>query len=103
MTGNLKEGSEVQFVSPTGNGVTSLVDTLILNEFVSFRHMADTLDGGERKKEWTGGAESYSLAENGGVTSLTVELDVPPGLEEIFQVRLPKALDRVKILAEISM
>ena len=100
MTGDLKEGNEVQFISPSGNGVTSLVEKLILNEFVSFRHMTDAQDGGERGKEWTGGTESYSLAESGGSTALTVELDVPPGLEEIFQVRLPKALDRVKILAE---
>ena len=100
MTGELKEGNEVQFMSPTGNGVTSLVEKLILNKFVSFRHMTDTLDGGEREKEWTGGAESYSLVEKGGTTTLSVELDVPPGQEETFQYRLPKALDRVKILAE---
>ena len=100
MTGDLKEGNEVQFISPSGAGVTSLVDKLIVNEFVSFRHMMDTQDGGEREKEWTGATESYSLTESGGVTVLTVELDVPSGQEETFKVRLPKALERVKILAE---
>ena len=49
MTGELKEGNEVQFLSP-GGGVTSVVDTLILNEFVSFRHMTDAQDGGERAR-----------------------------------------------------
>ncbi len=100
MTGDLKEGNEVQFISPSGEGVTSLVDNLIVNEFVSFRHMTDTQDGGKREKEWTGGTESYSLTENSGVTVLTVELDIPSGQEETFKVRLPKALERVKILAE---
>ncbi len=101
MVGELKEGGEVQFISSVnGYGVTSLVEKLILNKLVSFRNMADKKDSGEREKEWTGGTESYSLAENDGVTTLTVNMDVPPGQEETFKIRLPKALERVKILAE---
>ena len=103
MVGEMKEGNEVQFISSVGGyGVTSLIEKLALNEFVSFRQMADTKDSGEREreKEWTGGTESYSLAENEGVTTLTVDIDVPPGQEETFRVRFPKALERVKILSE---
>ena len=103
MVGELKEGNEVQFISSvSGFGVTSLVEKLAQNEFISFRQMADTKDSGEREreKEWTGGTESYSLAENEGITTLTVDIDVPPGQEETFRVRFPKALERVKILAE---
>ncbi len=103
MVGEIKEGNEVQFISSvSGYGVTSLVEKLALNEFVSFKQMADTKDSGEREreKEWTGGTESYSLAENNGVTTLTVDIDVPPGQEETFKIRFPKALDRVKILVE---
>ena len=103
MVGEIKEGNEVQFISSvSGYGVTSLVEKLAINEFVLFRQMADTKDSRERKreKEWTGGTESYSLAENDGLTTLTVDIDVPPGQEETFKVRYPKALERVKILAE---
>ena len=100
MAGDLKEGNEVQFTSPGGMGVTSLVDKLIVNEFVSFRHMMDTQDGRERKKEWTGGTESFELSEKNNSTNLTVKIDVPPGLEEIFNDRFPKTLERVKTLAE---
>ena len=100
LTGDLKEGNEVQFNGAGGEGVTSKIFKLTPNEFIGFRHMTDTQDGGEREKEWTGGEESYSLTDNGDVTALTVELDVPPGQEETFKVRLPKALERVKILAE---
>jgi hypothetical protein len=103
MVGEIKEGNEVQFISSvSGYGVTSLIEKLAINEFVLFRQMADTKDSGERKreKEWTGGTESYSLAENDGLTTLTVDIDVPPGQEETFKVRYPKALERVKILAE---
>ena len=102
LVGELKEGNEVQFSSVSGYGVTSLVKKLVRNEFVSFRHMADTMDSGEREreKEWTGGEESYSLAENDSVTTLTVAMDVPPGQEETFKVRFNKGLEMVKILAE---
>src|SRR5687768_7542574 len=103
MVGEIKEGNEVQFISSvSGYGVTSLIEKLVLNEFVSFRQIADTKDSGEREreKEWTGGVESYSLSENDGVTTLTVAIDVPPGQEETFKVRFPKALERVKMLAE---
>ena len=103
MVGELKEGNEVQFISSvSGYGVTSLIEKFALNEFVSFRQMADTKDNGEREreKEWTGGTESYSLVENDDVTTLTVDIDVPPGQVEMIKIRFPKALERVRILAE---
>jgi len=103
MAGELKEGSEVQFISSVnGYGVTSLVEKLVPNEFVLFRHMADTKDSGtqEREKDWSGGTESHSLTEENGVTTLTVEFDVPTELEDIFKDRMPKALERIKMLAE---
>lgn len=103
MVGELKEGSEVQFISSaSGYGVTSLVEELTQNELVIFRHQADTKDSGDkkRKKEWTGGTESYSLTENDNSTILTVDIDVPPEQEETFKDLMPKALARVKILAE---
>lgn len=104
MVGDMKEGNEVQFISSvSGYGVTSLIEKLIPNEFVSFRQMADTKDSGkrDRKKEWTGSTESYSLAENDNITTLTINIDVPPEQEETFKIRMPKALQRVKELAEI--
>jgi len=59
----------VQFSLPGGFGVTSLVEKLIVHEFVRFRHMMDTQDDRKREKEWTGGMESYFLAGNGNFTA----------------------------------
>jgi len=103
MVGDIKQGAEVQFISgASGYGVTSLIEKLTPNELVSFRHMADTQESGkrEREKEWTGGIERYSLTERDGSTTVTVELDAPPEQIETFEERLPKALRRVKELAE---
>ncbi len=102
LVGDLKEGSEIQFISESGYGVTSLVEKLVVGEFLLLRHSADTQDEGkqEREKEWTGGEESYRLVEKNGTTTLTVAFDVPPELEEYFKDNYPKALERVKELTE---
>lgn len=103
LDGVMEEGAEVQFFSGGAEfGVTSLIEKLTPNEFVLFRHMSDTKEEGtqEREKEWTGGQESYTLKESDGNTTLTVELDTPPEQIENFEERLPKALERVKILSE---
>ncbi len=100
---DLKEGNEIQFISSSsGYGVTSLVERLIEGEFLLLRHSADTQEDGKREceKEWTGGEESYSLKEKDGATTLTVAFDVPSELEEEFTVKYPKALERIKVLAE---
>ena len=103
MVGEIAEGSVVQFISSeNGLGVTSVIEKLIPHEYIAFKQVADTADSGkeERDKEWTGGTESFELIEKNNSTNLTVKIDVPPGLEEIFKDRFPKALERVKILAE---
>lgn len=103
LKGELKEGNEVEFISTVnGYGVTSLIEKLMPDEYVLFRHSADTKENGqqEREKEWTGGAESYTLTEKNGVTTLTVRTDVPQELEEIFNTRIPISLERIKTLAE---
>lgn len=103
MSGDLKEGNEVQFISSeNGYGVTSLVEELRVGEFLLLRHQADTQESGnlERESEWTGGEESYSLTDKNGVTTLTVVFDVPLELEKYFRDNYPKALECVKSLAE---
>lgn len=103
MVGELKEGNEVQYISAeNGYGVTSLVEKLVAGEFLLLRHSADTQEVGKRvrKKEWTGGLESYSLVEKNGLTTLKAAFDVPAGMEDYFQIHYPRALERVKILAE---
>ena len=103
MVGELKEGNGVQYISAeNGYGVTSLVVSVIPNEYLLLKHQADTQDVGarEREAEWTGGEESYSLTEQDGTTTLTAAFDVPTDLEAYFNDAYPKALHRVKELSE---
>lgn len=101
--GELVEGNEMEFISAVnGYGVTSKVEKLVLEEYVLFRHRADTQGAGlkEREQEWTGGKESYSLSERNGVTELVLTMDLPPEQQETFAESVPKALHRIKQLAE---
>jgi hypothetical protein len=101
--GVMKEGNEIEFISAeNGYGVTSLIEKFHPNEYALFRHSADTSGSGQQKreKEWTGGTESYTLADKNGVTLLMIKTDVPEELEEIFQIRFPRALEHIKNLAE---
>ena len=103
MKGVMEEGNEIQSISSvSGYGVTDLIEKLNPNDFVLFRHSADTKESGqqEREKEWTGGTESYSLTEKNGVPTLIVKTDVPLDQEETFNLRFPRALERIKTLAE---
>lgn len=105
MVGQLEEGSEVQFISAHGGyGVTSLVEKLVVNEYLLLRHQADTQNEGqdERDKQWTGGTETYTLVDNNGLTTLTIAFGVPPELETYFKDTYPKAMVKIKQLAEVT-
>jgi hypothetical protein len=103
MEGEMKEGNEIQFISSVnGYGVTSLVSKLIPYEYVLFKHASDTQMSGAttRDKQWTGGSESYTLIEKEGQTFLTIKSEIPEELVEMFNDRLPRAMKRIKELAE---
>lgn len=103
MLGDLVEGNEIQFISSVnGYGVTSLVSKLIPNEYILFKHESDTQNTGTetRDKQWTGGSESYTLNEYDGSTLLIIKSEIPDELVDVFNESLPKALDRIKYLAE---
>lgn len=101
--GDMKEGSDMEFISSVnGYGVTSKVEKLRPQEYVLFRHRADTQQSGQlaRDDEWTGGSESYTLTEQSDGTLLVLTMDIPEEEEETFAERVPKALERIKRLVE---
>ncbi len=103
LLGDLIEGNEVQFISSiNGYGVTSLISKLVQYELIEFKHAADTQKTGTeiRDKQWTGGSESYYLKEVKGKTELTIRSEIPNELVDLFNVSMPKAMNRIKELAE---
>ena len=104
-TDNWKEGSKVLFLDGKGNGMVSRVDANKPNEFMSFKHLGAVKDGvedigSEKVSEWAGAVESYRLSGSNGKTELTVEMDITDEYRDYFEKAWPKALEKVKALAE---
>jgi len=106
LKGDLVEGNEIQFISSVnGYGVTSLVAELIPNQYILFKHAADTQNTGAdiRDKQWTGGSESYKLVEENKSTLLTIRSEIPEELVDYFNQAMLIALNRIKELAENTL
>ncbi|QLZ70550.1 hypothetical protein FOLKNPGA_03364 [Legionella sp. PC1000] len=97
-----REGSRIQFIDPkSNNGMSSVIEKKIPNEFMSFKHLAEIINGEEQSpKEWSGALEDYTLKEKDGVTTLTVRLDTSEEWKKMFEDKFPKALQKVKELSE---
>lgn len=97
-----QEGSKILFLGPDRSGMTSRIARLIPNEFMSFEHLGEVKDGVEDfSKDWAGALENYTLRESNGGTDLTVEMDMQDTFAPMFQETFPKALQKVKELAEV--
>jgi hypothetical protein len=96
-----KQGTKVIFGDGSGNGMYSLIAENRKPEYMAFKHLGEIKDGVEQpESSWAGSMETYSLDDRGGVTSLTVELDTVAEFEEFFSETFPKALEKVKGIAE---
>ena len=97
-----KEGSKIQFLDPKANaGMSSIIGKLVPNEFISLKHMTEIRDGKEQPPpHWSGMVENYTLKQDGRETTLLVDMDAPDEFRAMFEDRFPKALARIKELAE---
>ena len=51
-------------------------------------------------KAWAGAKENYTLTGNGNETELAVDMDITAEYKDMFSQMWPKALEKVKELAE---
>jgi uncharacterized protein YndB with AHSA1/START domain len=99
------EGSKVHFLDGKGAGMYGIIEKKVDATFMSFRHIGEIKDGVEqpvddRMKNWSEGRENYTLTQSGGITTLTVDLGAPEEFVDYFSGTFPKALAKVKEMAE---
>ena len=104
-TDGWKEGSKVLFVDQNNSGMLSIVAANKPYEFMSFRHIGMVNNGvedteSEAVKSWAGATENYTLKEEGGFITLTVEMEISEEHKDYFNTAWPKALDKIKELSE---
>lgn len=103
-----KEGSKALFLTPEGNGMVSRIVGHRPNEFLSIKHLGTVKNGvedtdSEKRKEWTNALENYTLREQDGKSTLTVEMDVTEEYRSYFEETWPKALGKLKEISERRM
>lgn len=101
------EGSKVHFLSADKNGMFSIIEQKKHAEYMSFKHMGVIKEGKEQpadaeSQSWAGSTENYRLREIPDGTELIVDMDITPDFEDYFRNTFPKALDKIKELAENS-
>lgn len=105
--GNWEEGSEMKFIGPDESGGMSGMYAVITanrsHEFVSIKHVGEFKD--EVKTPWPvtegqEGYENYTFKDVDGGTEVLVELNVPSEWKDMFNDMWPKALAKLKEIAE---
>lgn len=100
-----EKGSKVHFLAPDKSGMVAIIKEKILHEYISFEHIGEVKKGvedteSENVKAWAGAEENYTLKPVGNGTELVIDIDVNDEYRDFFQTTWPKALDKVKALAE---
>lgn len=97
-----QEGSKVHFLAPDGNGMYSVIDKKVENDFISFVHLGDLKNKEEQtpQENWKGNFENYTLTEVENGTMLTADVNSLDEFVGFFDSTFPQALQNVKELAE---
>lgn len=107
--GNWDKGSKIMFLAPEKDGKLSGMTSRIVEnkpfEFISIEHLGVISDGvedasAEAAKGWTGAHENYTLREANGRTEVLIDMDSDDEYVEMFERTWPKALAKLKELAE---
>jgi len=108
--GDWSKGSKILFLGPnpeTGKegGMVSRIAENKHYEYISIEHLGIINDGVEdttsdEVKIWAGALENYTFKEVNGKTTVLVNMDINDEYKEMFEGMWPKALKKLKELAE---
>lgn len=100
-----KEGSKIHFLSPSGEGMNSIIDSKIDNEYMAFKHLSELKNFEEMPidsatAEWSGAMETYRLTQNNSTTTLEVTMDCIEKYVDYFHEVFPKSMKLIKEISE---
>ena len=106
--GDWNQGSKMLFLGPGENGLMGMVSRIKENkkyEYISIEHLGFVQDGkedteSEGAKSMAGALENYTFNENDGKTEVIVDMDSNEEYADMFKDMWPKALQKLKELAE---
>ncbi|VUD40423.1 hypothetical protein TDB9533_00210 [Thalassocella blandensis] len=100
-----QEGSEAVFKGNEGHGMVGRIAKSQPHSFLSIEHLGQLKDGekifsGDDIESWSGAKENYTFTEKDGGTELLIEMDVAEKYKDMFDEMWPRALEKLKALAE---
>ena len=100
-----KKGSKVLFLDGKGEGMVSTIADTKPNEYMSIKHLGYVINGkedttSEAVQKWAGAMENYTLKSVNGNTEVIVDMDITEDHEKYFVETWPKALKKLKEIAE---
>jgi hypothetical protein len=106
--GDWSKGSKILFLAPGEKGEMGMVSRIKESrpfEYVSIEHLGYVHEGKEdttsdEVKKWAGALENYTFKQTDGKTEVSVDMDITDEYKEMFQNTWPKALQKLKELAE---
>jgi uncharacterized protein YndB with AHSA1/START domain len=107
--GDWNQGSKILFLGPGESGkMGGMVSRIKENrpyEYISIEHRGVVGEGkedtsSEAAKAWAGALENYTFKEKNGSTEVLVDMDTEEDHKQMFQDTWPKALQKLKELAE---
>lgn len=107
--GDWNKGSKILFLAPGESGkMGGMVARIKENrqyEYVSIEHLGIVEEGkedtsSEAVQAWAGALENYTFNEANGATEVLVDMDTVDEYKEMFLNTWPKALQKLKELAE---
>ena len=103
--GSWAQGQRIRFLTPTGDGMFSMIAQNRPGEFLSIQHLGSIVNGvedteSEQARMWVSGFENYTLATVAGGTELRIDLDTPPEYEQFMRDTWPKALEALRGVCE---
>ena len=98
-----KEGSKIQFLNPSGNGMFSIITACKEFELMTFKHLGivkqfEEQPESEETKQWGNAIESYLLKEENGITLLNVTLEANDQIKDFLTGTYPKALVKIRCI-----
>ena len=103
--GSWDKGANIQFLAPSGDGMSAVIAENTPHEYVSIRHIGMIENGvedttSEKVRAWAPAYENYRFVDAPGGCRVIVTLDTASEWEQYMLDTYPKALARLKELCE---
>jgi hypothetical protein len=104
-TDSFTEGSKIHLLTPSGDGMYSVLDRVDENHFMAFKHLGEIKNFEEipmtaETESWSGAMETYTLNKTDSGTELIVNVDTLEKYIDFMNTTFPLALNELKRISE---